>query len=75
MFLLAFLATFPVAIPLVLVKNARVALHVSSAVAIGLLFVTGYAFGRIAARRPSVVDISTVALGSVYVGLTIALGG
>jgi VIT1/CCC1 family predicted Fe2+/Mn2+ transporter len=74
-FLLVFLSTFPVAIPFLLVDNAVTALRLSNAVAIGLLFLTGYAFGRLTGRRPWVVGIAMVVLGAILVVMTIALGG
>ncbi len=74
-FLLVFLSTFPVVIPFIFMHSAGPALRVSNAVAIVMLFLTGYAFGRLAGRRPWLVGISMVVLGLVLVGLTIALGG
>ena len=56
-------------------KNAVLALRVSNAIAIGMLFVTGYAFGRITGRRPWVMGIAMVVLGSALVAITMALGG
>jgi hypothetical protein len=47
----------------------------SNAVAIGLLFLTGYAFGRLTGRRPWLVGIAMVVFGSILVAMTIALGG
>lgn len=74
-FLLVFLSTFPVAIPFILMRDAVPALRVSNAVAVVLLFGVGYAFGRMTGRRPAWVGISMVALGSILVGITMALGG
>jgi VIT family len=74
-FLLVFLSTFPVAIPFMVMRNAQPALRVSNAVAIVLLFLTGYAFGRLTGRHPVLVGCSMVVLGAVLVGLTVALGG
>ena len=74
-FLLVFLSTFPVVIPFIFMGNAGPALRVSNVVAIVLLFLTGYAFGRITGRRPWLVGISMVVLGSILVGMTMALGG
>ncbi len=74
-FLLVFLSTFPVVIPFLFMKDVRMALHVSNAVAIVLLFVTGYHFGRSAGRRPVRTGTLMVLLGAALVGLTIALGG
>ena len=74
-FLLVFLCTFPVAIPFLLMRSAGPALRVSNAIAIVMLFLTGYAFGRMTGRHPWLVGISIVILGSILVGLTMALGG
>jgi VIT1/CCC1 family predicted Fe2+/Mn2+ transporter len=74
-FLLVFLSTLPVAIPFIVMRSAAPAMRVSNAVAVALLFLTGYAYGRTTGRRPVWVGISMVALGAVLVGITIALGG
>jgi hypothetical protein len=46
--LLSFLSTVPIVIPFILIGDARLALRVSNAVAIGMLLVCGHAFGRYA---------------------------
>src|SRR6195256_5513094 len=74
-FLLVFLCTFPVVIPFIFMQNAGPALRVSNAVAIVMLFLTGYAFGRMTGRQPWLVGFSMVALGLILVGITMALGG
>ena len=74
-FLLVFLSTFPVVVPFIFMRNAGPALRVSNAVAIVMLFLTGYAFGRITGRNPWLLGIMMVVLGLILVGLTIALGG
>jgi hypothetical protein len=74
-FLLVFLSTFPVVIPFIVMSDAVPALRVSNAVAVALLFVAGYLYGRITARRPVVAGIVMVVFGAALVGLTIALGG
>jgi VIT1/CCC1 family predicted Fe2+/Mn2+ transporter len=74
-FLLVFLSTFPVAIPFIVIQNAVPALRVSNAVAIVLLFLTGYTYGRLTGRKPWWVGCSMVVLGALLVGLTMALGG
>jgi hypothetical protein len=73
--LLSFLSTFPIVIPFILIGDARLALRLSNAVAIGMLFVCGYTFGRYAGVRPWVTGLSMVALGAALVGVAIALGG
>jgi hypothetical protein len=74
-FLLVFLSTFPVVVPFIFMHSVMSAMRVSNAVAIVLLFVTGYAYARAAGQPPFVVGISMVGLGTALVGLTIALGG
>jgi hypothetical protein len=74
-FLLVFVSTFPVAIPFIFMHNAGPALRLSNLIAIVLLFILGYAFGRCAGRNPWVMGISMVVLGAILVGLTMALGG
>ena len=74
-FLLVFLCTFPVVIPFIFMSHAGPALRVSNAIAIVMLFLTGYAFGRMTGRHPWLVGISMVVLGLILVGLTMALGG
>ena len=74
-FLLVFVSTFPVVIPFIFMRSAGPALRVSNVVAIVMLFLTGYAFGRLTGRRAWLVGISMVVLGSILVGMTMALGG
>jgi VIT1/CCC1 family predicted Fe2+/Mn2+ transporter len=74
-FLLVFLSTFPVAIPFIFMKNAQLAMRCSNAIAILILFLAGYAFGRITGRRPWLTGIYMIVLGCILVGITIALGG
>jgi hypothetical protein len=51
------------------------AIRVSNAIAIGLLFLSGYAFGKIADYRPWLTGLAMVAVGSALVSIAIALGG
>ncbi len=74
-FLLVFVSTFPVVLPFILVRDASLALRISNAVAVSMLFLTGHAFGRCAGYRPLVLGFSMVLLGTVLVAITIALGG
>jgi len=74
-FLWVFLTTFPVAIPFLFMDDVARAMRVSNAIAIVLLFLAGYAFGRTAEYRPWLTGLAMVALGSVLVAITIALGG
>lgn len=74
-FLLVFLTTFPVAIPFLFMQNVGLAMRVSNAIAIVLLFLTGCAFGRVAECRVWLTGVAMVILGATLVGLTMALGG
>ena len=74
-FLLVFLSTFPVVIPFIVMRNAQPALRVSNAIAVAMLFMTGYTYGRLTGYRPVGMGISMVALGAVLVAITMALGG
>jgi VIT family len=74
-FLAVFLSTFPVAIPFLIVGNAGLALRISNAVAVVMLFLTGYAFGRYAGYRPWRMGLGMAVAGSALVAITIALGG
>src|SRR5213080_2855704 len=70
-FLLVFFSTLPVVIPFIFMRNPGPALRVSNVVAIVMLFLTGYLFGRLTGRHAWLVGISMVIVGSILVGLTI----
>jgi VIT1/CCC1 family predicted Fe2+/Mn2+ transporter len=53
----------------------KLALRISNGIAILMLFISGYAFGRHAGRRPWLTGIAMVIIGSVLVGITIGAGG
>jgi hypothetical protein len=74
-FLLVFLSTFPVVIPFLLFRDARLALHLSNFVAIALLFGCGFILARYAGLRGIWTGLAMVAIGAALVALMIALGG
>jgi len=74
-FLLVFLSMLPVAVPFMFIGNARLAMRVSNGVAVAMLFIAGFAYGRCIGRSPKLIGIGMVILGVVLVALTIALGG
>ncbi len=74
-FLLVFLSTFPVAIPFLVIDRVGPALRVSNLIAIGMLFLTGAAYGKCIDRNVWLIGLAMVALGSLMVGVTIACGG
>lgn len=73
--LLSFLSTFPVVIPFLFLSDARLALRVSYAVAIIMLFCCGYVFGIQSGLRPWAAGLAMVAVGGALVGVAVALGG
>jgi hypothetical protein len=73
--LLVFFCTFPVVIPFIFMSDAELALRISNTIAIGMLFLCGYAFGQASGVRPWGMGLSMVAFGVVLVGVAIALGG
>jgi len=74
-FLLVFLSTFPVTVPFIFMDGLFAAMRASNVIAVGMLFLTGFAYGRQVGRSPWGFGISMVALGSILVALTMALGG
>jgi hypothetical protein len=74
-FFLVFLSTFPVALPFVFVSEVRLALRLSNAVAILLLFISGVSLGRHSSLQPLRTGLVMVAIGVALVAITIALGG
>ncbi len=73
--MLVFLSTFPVALPFIFMDDARSALRVSNLIAIALLFIAGWAYGKGIGRSPWLFGLSMVVIGSVLTGIAIALGG
>ena len=74
-FLLVFITTFPVAIPFIFMHNAMLAMRVSNGVAVAMLFLAGFLYGRNVGRSPWAFGVAMVILGAVLVALTMALGG
>ena len=74
-FLLVVLATLPVVLPFAFMQNALRAQRLSNAIAIAMLFLTGYFFGRRTGYHPQGMGIAMVVVGGVLVGLAILLGG
>ena len=72
-FLLVFLSTFPVALPFVFVSEPFTAVRISNAIAIVMLAILGWIFGRLTGHRP-VVGRRVRLAGAVLVALAIALG-
>ena len=73
--LLVFLSTFPPVIPFLIFGDVQTALRTSNAVAIVMLFVCGYAYGRGTGLRPWATGLVMVAIGIALVAVAVALGG
>ena len=74
-FLLVVVSTFPVVLPFIFMQHVLRAQHVSNAIAVTMLFLTGYAFGRCTGYHPRTMGLAMVILGGALVGITIILGG
>jgi VIT1/CCC1 family predicted Fe2+/Mn2+ transporter len=74
-FLLVFLCTFPVVIPFIFMQSLMAAMRTSNGIAIVMLFLAGYVFGRITGRNRVAMGVGMVIVGAVLVAITIALGG
>jgi VIT1/CCC1 family predicted Fe2+/Mn2+ transporter len=56
-------------------ETISTAMRVSNAIAVAMLFIAGYAYGRIIHRSPVAIGGAAVFIGLIIVGFTIALGG
>ena len=73
--ILVILSTFPVVIPFIVIADARLALRISNALAVILLFLCGFLFGRYAGLQPLATGLVMVGVGVALVGIAIALEG
>ncbi|MCU0938523.1 MAG: VIT1/CCC1 transporter family protein [Burkholderiaceae bacterium] len=74
-FMLVFLSTFPLVLPFILLDDLPRAMRWSAAVAIAMLFMCGYNWGRYAGVRPVRVGLAMVLIGVAVEVVVIALGG
>ena len=74
-FVLVVLSCIPAAIPFLLIDDARLALRVSNAVLVALLFFTGYWWARYTTSKPWRWGIGFLIVGCLLVVAAIALGG
>jgi hypothetical protein len=73
--LLVFLSTFPVVIPFIFMQSTLPALRISNAIAIAMMFMAGFYYGRLTGYHPWRVAVAMVLLGAIVVSATIKLGG
>lgn len=74
-FLIVVASTLPVSLPFLLVKDVALAMRLSNGVAVAMLALIGFAYGRASGLSPIRTALSMVLIGIVLVALTIALGG
>jgi VIT1/CCC1 family predicted Fe2+/Mn2+ transporter len=74
-FLLVFLCTFPVVLPFMFMRDAWLAMRVSNGIAIVMLFICGWSWGRFTGLRPWLVGSIMVLLGAILAATALALGG
>jgi hypothetical protein len=74
-FMIVVASNLPVILPFLFFQDAFTALRVSNGVALAMLAVIGFAYGRVSGLRPGLTSVAMVLLGAVLVALTIALGG
>jgi len=74
-FLLVFASTFPVVLPFIFIADLRTAMRVSAAIAIAMLYLCGYQWGRYAGLSPWRAGVVLVLLGAFVEAVVIALGG
>jgi VIT1/CCC1 family predicted Fe2+/Mn2+ transporter len=69
------IATLPVVVPYLVVSDPNLAVRLSNAVALSLLFLLGARWGYLVGGRPWRIATALTALGVAMVLITIALGG
>ena len=72
---LVMVSCIPAAIPFMLIDDARLALRVSNAVLVALLFFTGYWWARYTVGKPWRAGLAFLVIGIALVAAAIALGG
>jgi VIT1/CCC1 family predicted Fe2+/Mn2+ transporter len=74
-FLIVVASTVPVIVPFVFLQDLTAAMRISNLIAVAMLAVIGFAYGRASGLSPWWTSTSMVLIGGVLVAITIALGG
>jgi VIT1/CCC1 family predicted Fe2+/Mn2+ transporter len=74
-FFLAFLSTFPVVIPFLVIDDSIVALRTSNGIALAMMFWCGWSVAGYSALNKWLMSSAMVLIGAVLVVITISLGG
>ena len=74
-FVLVAASTLPPSIPFLFIDELHIAMRLSNAVALVMLFFIGAQLGRYMGRSPWPMGFAMAAIGAILVAVTIALGG
>jgi len=74
-FVLVVLSTMPVALPFWLLPHSSLAMRISNLLGVATLFLCGYLLGRYAGGSPWGFGFAMSAIGTLLVGVIMALGG
>lgn len=74
-FWLVFFSSIPAAVPFLFVPDAWIALRISNAILVSLLFIVGWRWARHTTLRPWLTGLTFLVAGLALVGIAIALGG
>jgi hypothetical protein len=72
---LVFACSFPAVLPFLLLDDPRLALRVSNAILLGLLFFVGWRWARHTLAKPWIAGVTFLLVGLLLVALAIPLGG
>ena len=72
---LVFACSFPAVLPFLLIDDPRLALRVSNAILLGLLFFVGWRAARHTLAKPYIAGVVFVLVGILLVAIAIPLGG
>lgn len=73
--LVIMMATFPILLPYLLIRNTTTAVRVSELISVTLLFLLGFRWGQFVGTNPWKVGAGLTLVGGVLVLVTILLGG
>jgi hypothetical protein len=74
-FLLVFVGTVPAVVPFVFLSDPHLALRISNALLIGMLYLAGHRWARHSGGSELGTGLATMSIGVVLVGVAMALGG
>jgi VIT1/CCC1 family predicted Fe2+/Mn2+ transporter len=74
-FAIVVLATFPVVVPFVFMRDVYVAMRVSDGLAVATLYGYGHVLGKYSGGQPWRYGVAVAAVGMVLVAIIMALGG